>query len=229
MDESSEPRFTRRRALIGLAVGAVAGCTSADTADGGAAGGTPTSDGSGEDLPGGTDGIDAGTSLAGSCGSVFGDTDERNTGPVAVATFADPMGGTVDHADESESGTVLSVGYPGPDADGYHSLLTVAQRRPSGGDAARRARYLEVDRYVDGGTVRYDGSERTVAVLRYDAGEIRLFGVAGPDGASELEAKAPVSGGDPCPEAYTDVTERVSRSFRPASPLRDRFRPANRP
>ncbi|WP_424018044.1 hypothetical protein ACOZ4N_19570 [Halorientalis pallida] len=216
MDQSSGPRLTRRHVLAGLAVGALAGCTSADTADGGAAGGTPTSDGSGGDLPGGTDGADAGTSLAGSCGSVFGDTDERYTGPVAVATFAYPMGGTVDYADESEAGTVLSVGYPGPDTDGYHSLLTVAQRGPYGGDADRGARYLQEDRYVDGGTVGYDGSERTVAVLRYDGGEIRLFGVAGPDGAYELEAKATVSGGDPCPEAYTGVTERVSRSFRPA-------------
>jgi hypothetical protein len=213
MDESSGPRFTRRHALTGLAVGALAGCTSADTADEGAAGGTHTGDGSSGDLP---DGTDAGTSLAGGCGSVFGDTDERYTGPVAVATFGIPMGGTVDYADESESGTVLAVGYPGAVDDQYHSLLTVAQRGPYGGDPDRGAISLEQDRYADGGTVSYDGSERTVAVLRYEGGEIKLFGVAGPDGVYELEAKATVSGGDPCPEAYTYVTDRVVRSFRPA-------------
>ncbi|RXK51720.1 hypothetical protein [Halorientalis pallida] len=215
MDEASGPWLTRRHALAGLAVGALAGCTSADTADGDAAGGTPTRDGAGSDVPGGTDGGRAGTSLAGSCASVFGDTDRRYAGPVAVATFAYPMGGTVDYAAESESGTVLSVGYPGPVEDQYYSLLTVAQRGPYGGDVDRGARYLGDDRYVDGGTVGYDGSERTVAVLRYEGGEIRLFGAAGPDGNYELEAKATVAGGDPCPEAYTHVTERVVRSFRP--------------
>jgi hypothetical protein len=209
MDESGVPTLTRRHALTTLAVGALAGCTSDDGTDG-----TPTA-ATDAGVPGETCGPGAATSLAGSCGSVFGDTDERYDGPVAAATFAYPMGGSIDYADDGDTGSVLAVGYPGG-GDEFDAVLTVAQRGPYSGDPDRGATALRDAEYEDGGTVSYDGSERTVAVLRYDGGEIRLFGVRGPDGVYELEAKATVADGDPCPTAYANVTERVTRSFRPA-------------
>lgn len=242
MSLESRGGVTRRRALGLLGAGAtvaLAGCigsgtTSNDGADAdsegspapGAAdqdGGTPApgaADQPGDpDGPGGS-GTDAGadegssgTSLAGSCGAVFGDTDTRyDPGGNYVVTFAYPMGGEV----INETRNTVTIGYPAG-ADGqYDQSVTVNQRGPSEGDADVGAtRLANEPQFEDGGTVTYQGSERTVAAVRSDYSVVWVIGIDGPDGVYEVQVQASARMGDPCPDAYDTVCERVMSSLRP--------------
>jgi hypothetical protein len=211
--------------LLGAgAAGALAGCVGGGSdAD---SGGGETTDGSGSGgEPGGdeTGGDSSGTSPADGCASAFGDTDEPyEPGPDSgwIATFAVPMGGEVFYEDSTSTGSVGSFGYIETELEGnYEQQVGVSQRGPyEDADPDQGAVAIaERDRYEDGGSVTYDGSERTVAVVRTDdASVIWLVGVQGPDAETyQLQAQASVASGDPCPDTYEAVCERVMASFEP--------------
>ena len=155
----------------------------------------------------------AGTSLAGTCGAAFGDTDTRyDPGGNWVVTFAYPMGGEV----INETRYNVNVGYPAGE-DGLHDhSITINQRGPYDGDSDIGAtRFANEPQFTDKTTATYQGSERTVAVIRNDFSVIWTMGIQGPDGVYELQAQGSVRMGDPCPEAYDLVCERVMNSFQP--------------
>ena len=227
MDSLGSDKLTRRRTLglLGAgAAGALAGCVGGGSdAD---SGGDETSDGSGSGGgPGGDEngGDSSGTSPANSCASAFGDTDEPyepDSDSGWIATFAVPMGGEIFYEDSTSTGSVASFGYIETAMEGnYEQQVGVSQRGPyEDADPDQGAVAIaEQDRYEDGGTVTYDGSERTVAIVRTDdASVIWLIGVQGPDNETyQLQAQASVASGDPCPETYEAVCERVMTSFEP--------------
>ena len=101
--------FSRRELLGLVAVSALAGCSSGDGDDGEdgttASTATPT-------MGGPSDGS-AGTSLAGSCASNFGDTLQPydTSGRGMVATFAYPMGGEITTEQDEDDSHVTGFGY----------------------------------------------------------------------------------------------------------------------
>jgi hypothetical protein len=224
MNPPTTDRLTRRSTLGLLAAGALAGClgSEADPADEEddeeETGGTTTGTGS----PGeaGLDGGASGTTLAGSCASAFGDTDQPydTSDSGWVVDFAYPMGGEIFYEDDTSRGAVASIGYIEAELEGnYEHQVLVSQRGPSedtdpdiGGTLIASS-----DRYEDGGTVTVDGSERRVAVVRTDGiSVIWTIGLLGPDNQTyRLEVQASVGLGEPCPEAYDAVCARVMNSF----------------
>lgn len=221
MDSRATAGLSRRRALGLLAVGALAGCVggASDTGDSGGSNDDTETEAGG---PGGdeSDGEGSGTSLAGSCASAFGDTDQPYDvgGSRWVATFDYPMGGEVFYEDDTSRGSVASFGYVETDLEGnYEHQVLVSQRGPSEDTDPDIGGTLiaEDDSYEDGGTVTFGGEERRVAVLRTDGVSIIwTMGVLGPDDQTyRLEVQASVASGDPCPETYEAVCERVMTSF----------------
>lgn len=220
MTHDSPGTLTRRGTLGLLAAGALAGCLGGGS--GGSEGEGPSEKTTAEDGLGGQsgNGDDSGTSPAGSCQSAFGDTDQPyDPGDAGwIVTFGYPMGGEVFYEDDTSTGSVASFGYVETDLEGnYEHQLSVSQRGPYeetdpdvGGTAI-----AEQDRYEDGGTVTVDGSERRVAVVRTDdASVIWLIGVVGPDSQTyQLQVQTAVGSGEPCPDVYEAICERVMNSF----------------
>ncbi len=153
------------------------------------------------------------TSPGGTCGTAFGDTDTRyDPGGNWVVTFAHPSGGEV----INRTRNTVTFGYPAGAGGQYDHAITVNQRGPYSGDADVGATRLENEpQFEDGGTVSYQGSERTVAVVRSDYAVVWVIGIQGPDGVYELQAQSAVRMGEPCPEAYQAACERVMTSFQP--------------
>lgn len=219
MNPRSRGTLTRRRTLGLLAAGALAGCVGGESDP---ENGEDPTDGSETSGPGGDggDGAASGTSPAGSCASAFGDTDQPyDPGDAGwIATFEYPTGGDLIYEDDTSTGSVASFGYVETELAGnYEYALSVSQRGPyedtdpdvGGTKIAAR------DRYEDGGTVTFDGSERRVAVVRTeDASVIWLIGVVGPDDETyQLQVQTSVASGEPCPDVYGPICERVMTSF----------------
>lgn len=204
-----------RRGFLGLlAVTTIAGCAGGGSSNEG----TPTStDTPADGMPTGTSGTPGETSLAGSCASAFGDTDQRyDPGDRGlVATFAYPMAGTI-YEESTEGMEILtSIGYGENDYDEYRHRLRVFQRGPVEYDVVET--YTSADDWVEGEPVTYDGAELPVAELDSDTTAAKFFGIEGPDGTYELEVRVGANIGDPCPDVYANICDRVANSFEPVS------------
>jgi hypothetical protein len=235
MNAGISDRLTRRHTLGLLAAGALAGCLGGgadaeddDGEDEDEASGTE-GDGPGGDGGNGGDGA-SGTSLAGSCASAFGDTDQPydpGSDSGWVVTFDYPMGGEIYYEDDTSRGSVASFGYIETELEGnYEHSLSVSQRGPAEDTDPDIGGTLlaEDDRYEDGGTVTVGGSERRVAVLRTDdISVIWSIGLLGPDDQTyRIEVQGSVGSGDPCPDAYEAVCECVVTSFERRESRRER-------
>jgi hypothetical protein len=205
-----------RREMLGLvAAGAVAGCSGGErTGDSGGA----TGDSPGGDGLGGDSGDTAGTSLAGSCASNFGDTLTRYD-PGArgtIATFGYPMGGTITAEQDESDGYVTAIGYGRGDISPMHGM-TVSEFGPftDTGDATEV--YGWSDEYDTDNVTTWGGQTRPAAVLRRDESVTFLVRVDGPDGFYEFAAGAGAGEGEPCPETYESIARRVVESFEPVA------------
>jgi len=220
--------LTRRRTLglLGAgAAGALAGCTGGGSdADGG---GDETTDGSGSG--GGPDdengGDSSGTSPAGTCASAFGDTDQTYDPPADnswIVAFDYPMSATTFYEDNTSTGAVANFGYIEAELEGnYEHQLQVVQRGPLEDidPDVGAARIEDFDDFEADGTVTFDGSERTVAVKRTQGVSIiQTIGFQHSDGEIySVTVQCSVGTGDPCPETYEAICERVLASLRPAA------------
>jgi hypothetical protein len=216
----TETTKLHRRGFLGLlAVGALAGCAGGGPTDGRSTA-TPTA----EDptttegpMPTGTDSSTGGTSLAGSCASAFGDTDRRyDPGDRGlVATFAYPLAGTI-YEESGEGGEyVTAIGYGATESGEYRHRVRLYQRGPVYYDVVET--YTDEPDWVEDGTVRYDGTDRPVAVLQSDTTAQWRFGIDGPDGTYEIEVQVGANVGEPCPDVYENICARVANSFEPVS------------
>lgn len=217
-----------RRAVLGLvAAGAVAGCLGGGNSDGGDGGGgngdgrTTTQSGLGGDGGSGSTTDDSGeTSLAGSCGSYFGDTlqgfDTADRG--MIATFSYPMGGEVTFEQSDDTGHLTSFGYGRGEVSSLHSLV-VGETGPLGGpDTAPEAYEYEAD--TETTTVTTYGGQTVPAHVRPRPDSVTyLVRVEGPDGTYELTAQAQVQANEaePCPDVYDTIARQVVESFEPVA------------
>jgi hypothetical protein len=229
MNSFTTDKLTRRRTLglLGAgAAGALAGCIGGGSnADGG---GDETTDGSGSGGgPGGdeNDGDNSGTNPAGSCASAFGDTDQTYEPPADnswIVAFDCPMAATTFYEDNTSRGAVANFGYVEAELEGnYEHQLQVVQRGPLEDidPDVGAARIEDFDDFEVGGTVTYDGSERTVAVKRTQGvSVIQTIGFQHSDGeVYSVTVQCSVGTGDPCPETDEAICERVLASLRPAA------------
>ncbi|MDS0282472.1 hypothetical protein [Haloarcula onubensis] len=204
--------FSRRELLGLVAVSALAGCSSGDDGDSGdgptETTGTPpaTADGS------------AGTSLAGSCASNFGDTlqpyDVGDRG--MVAAFGYPMGGEVTSEQDEDDSHVTGFGYGRGDVSPLHTM-TVSETGPTGEPADATEAYSFDDRFESGTVTTYDGRERPVAIRRADESVTYIVHVERSDGVYVFSVQTSAGEGEPCPDVYESVTRRVTGSFEPVA------------
>lgn len=209
-----------RRAVLGLiAAGAVAGCSSG----GGNGGETPTQPGREESAgqgngvgPGSVTDDSTGTSLAGSCESVYGDTFQPyDTGTRGmIATFSYPMGGQVTFEQSDDVGHLTSIGYGRGEMSPLQSL-TVGETGPLGGPDTAPAAYESEDDAETTTVTTYGGQSVPAHVRRRPDSVTYLVRVEGPDGTYELTAQAEAGEGDPCPQAYDRIARNVVESFEP--------------
>lgn len=216
MNRTNHGTVGRRRFLAALAAGGVTTVVAGCLGDAPAATPTPAQDDT-DALPTDSGEASGDTSLAGSCAAAFGDTDQRydpGDRPL-VATFAYPMAGAVFEERSSDTEAVTAIGYAAAEDGQYEQTLRVTQRGPVDEEDVGE-RYVQRDGWEAGGTVTYDGGERAVAVRRTDDTAVAwVFGIPGSDGTYEIEVRTAVGAGDPCPDTYDAVCERVSRSFQP--------------
>lgn len=208
--------YATRREMLGLvAVGAIAGCSGGDA--------TGDSDGSPSESPG-SDGLGgdaddtAGTSLAGSCASNFGDTLTRYDPGTRdmVATFGYPIGGDVTTEQDESDGYVTGIGYGRGEISPMHTM-TVSEFGPFNDTGDATEVYAFSDEYDTGSVTTYGGQVRPAAILRRDDSVTYLVRVDGPDGFYEFAAGAGAGEGEPCPETYDSIAGRVIESFEPVA------------
>lgn len=216
----SDDRHLGRRGFLGLlAVTSIAGCAGGGSADDATPSPTPgTATATADPMPTETGDESGGTSLAGSCASAFGDTDERyDPGSLDIpVTFAYPMAGEVTFAGSDGDEAVIIVGYGGQTESEYAQELTVTVGGPldSPFDGSELA---QEDGWSEGGTVSYDGREQTIAVQSTDSSETWAFGFTAEDGDYGFLAETAAVAGEPCPDAYANVCERVVSSVEPGA------------
>jgi hypothetical protein len=214
-----------RRAVLGLmAAGAVAGCLGGGNSGGDGGGGnddgqTTTQPGLEGDRGSGSATDDSGeTSLAGSCGSVYGDTPQTYDagGRGMIATFSYPMGGEVTFEQSDDGGHLTSFGYGRGEVSSLHSLV-VGETGPLGGpDTAPEAYEYEED--TETATVTTYGGQTVPAHVRPRSDSVTyLVRVEGPDGTYELTAQAGAGEADPCPDVYDAIARQVIESFEPVA------------
>ena len=210
--------FSRRELLGLVAVGALAGCSGGDGGDSGDgdtdATATPPDAAT---LDGSADGS-AGTSLAGSCASNFGDTlQPYDTGDRGmVATFAYPMGGEVTTEQDEGDSHVTGFGYGRGDISPLHTM-TVSERGPTGDPVDATEAYGFDDRFESGTVTTYDGQERPVAIRRLEESVTYIVHVERADGVYVFSVQVSAGEADPCPEVYDSVARRVAASFEPVA------------
>lgn len=206
--------FSRRELLGLVAVSALAGCSGGDGDDSGS-GNTETTDTS----PGGATPSDgAGTSLAGSCASNFGDTLQPYdaSGRGMVATFAYPMGGEVTTEQDEDDSHVTGVGYGRGDISPLHTM-TVSETGPTGEPVDATEAYAFDDRFESGTVTTYDGQERPAAIRRLEESVTYIFHVERSDGVYVFSVQTSAGEGEPCPDTYESVTRSVAESFEPVA------------
>jgi hypothetical protein len=200
--------YTRRAILAVIGAGVLAGCSSSGTGGGG--------DDSGA-LGGGSGDGSAGTSLEGSCASLFGDTlqpyDSSNRD--MISTFSYPMGGEINF-EQSDGDRLTSIAYGRGEISPLHGLL-VGESGPLGGpDTATEA--YDFEEGADSAMVTTFGGETVPAHIRRSEDSVTyLVRVEGPDGTYELFASVGAGEADPCPEVYESVALRVIESFEPVA------------
>jgi hypothetical protein len=204
--------FSRRELLGLVAAGVVAGCSSGEPSGDAE---TVTAPPPGGPADNGSD--DAGTSLAGSCASNFGDTlqpydvGDRDM----IATFSYPMGGEITTEQDNPNSHVTGFGYGRGEVSALHTL-TVSETGPTGEPPDATEAYEFDDRFEDGTVGTYGGQQRPVAIRRTgDSSVTYIFHVDSPDGVYVFSVQTAVGAGEPCPDAYESVTRRVAASFEP--------------
>jgi hypothetical protein len=205
-----------RREILGLlAVSAVAGCSGGESGERDVETAADETQTEGE-LPGESGDDTAGTSLAGSCESNFGDTLERYEPDIdgAIATFGYPTGGTVTTEQSISVGYVVGLGFGRGDISPLHTM-TVSQRGPWNDTGDATEAYSFNEEYVRGTVTTYDGQERPASIRRLDDSVTFIVRVDGPDGFYEFSVQASAGEGDPCPDVYESVSRRVIESFEP--------------
>jgi len=164
----------------------------------------PTSDGS----AGGQ------TSLAGSCGADFGDTDQsyQDFSPPWAVNFAYPRGGDVFSAGSDGDDLVASIGYAPESSYGHVLIVTQfgpVENRISADDLIGGAGWEA------GQPVTFDGTERPVAVKPESNMISFLFGFETQDGNSGVRVEVAAGSADPCLATYRSVGRRVLDSVSP--------------
>ena len=216
MNTADETVLGRRRLLSLIAASGVAaglaGCSGGGGDDAGtAAGTTPTAT---DGMPPVDGSAGAGTSLAGSCGAAFGDTDQQYQAVSSqwIVTFAYPMGGEVFYAGSAGDEIAASIGYVPDGNGGYAQELTVTQED---GATMTAEELAEQDGWKSGDPVTYEGAEHAVAVQSSDDSVTMSFVVEGDEETHGLLVTAAPGTAEPCPEAYTGVCRRVLESITP--------------
>jgi hypothetical protein len=187
----------------------LAGCSSSGQTDDGDTPPTQPEESGGTD-----DGSE--TSLAGSCASAFGDTNQTydTSGRGMIATFSYPMGGDVNFEQSDDVGHLTSFGYGRGEVSPLHSL-TVGETGPLGGPDTAPAAY-EAEEDAGTAMVTTYGGETVPAHIRRESDSVAyLVRVEGPDGTYELTAQTQAGEGDPCPETYERISRQVVESFEP--------------
>lgn len=217
MRQTERSVFSRRHVLGLLAASSLAGCLGGEGATDSTP--TPTATATATERPlsdGGNGDASGDTSLTGSCGAVFGDTDQRYEPGSSqwVVSFAYPMAGEVFFAGSDGEEIAAAIGYDrGPDG-GYAQELTVTQAGPLE-EPISGSQLVDREGWEADGTVTYDGSDRTVAVHSTAESYAVAFGFEGPDGSYGLTVEAAPGVGDPCPDVYPGVCRRVLDSVEP--------------
>jgi hypothetical protein len=223
----SDPReqaTSRRRLLqaagIGLAlslggcVGSGGGASEPTGGDdsGAGTGGTPTE--TGNPMPTGTDEPSGGTSLTGSCGAAFGDTDSPYEAASSqwVVTFAYPTGGEVFFAGSAGEEIGAAIGYE-PDFDGgYAHELTVTQED---GATVTAEKLAEENGRESGEPVAYGGRQHPVAVRSTPDSVTMVFVVEGDEENHGIVVGANPGIAEACPDVYAAICRRVLESVAP--------------
>jgi hypothetical protein len=206
--------FSRRELLGLVALGALAGCSSGDGGDSEAGNTEPTA----TPTMGGPSDDSAGTSLAGSCASNFGDTLQAYdaSGRGMVATFAYPMGGEVTTEQDEDDSHVTGLGYGRGDISPLHTM-TVSETGPTGEPADATEAYEFDDRFESGTVTTFDGQERPAAIRRLEDSVTYIFHVGRSDGVYVFSVQTSAGEADPCPDVYDSVSRRVAESFEPVA------------
>jgi len=210
--------FSRRELLGLVALGTLAGCSSGDS--GGSEPGNTETTATPTDSPtlgGLTDGS-AGTSLAGSCASNFGDTLQPYdaSGRGMVATFAYPMGGKVTTEQDEDDSHVTGFGYGRGEISPLHTM-TVSEMGPTGEPADATEAYAFDSRFESGTVTTFGGQERPAAIRRLEESVTYIVHVERDDGVYVFSVQVSAGEADPCPDVYDSVARRVVASFEPVA------------
>ena len=219
--------FSRRDVLGLLAVGALAGCSGSETNSGGdgdsgnqdatatppgqSSGGGPSDDGT-------DDG--SGTSLSGSCASLFGDTLQPYdvSGREMIASFSYPMGGEITFEQDNPDNHLTAFGYGKGSVSPLHTV-TVSETGPSGTSADATEAMAFDDSFESGTVTTLGGQELPTAIRRTEDKSVTyVFNVERSDGVYSFSVETAVGNeGEACLDTYESVTRSVAESFEPVA------------
>lgn len=165
-------------------------------------------------MPTDTDDPTGETSLTGSCGAAFGDTDRPYEAASSqwVVTFAYPTGGEVYFAGSAGDEIGALIGYV-PDFDGgYAHELTVTQED---GATITAEELAAADGWEPGDPVTYAGSQHPVAVRSTPDSVTMVFVVEGDGENHGIVVSAAPGIAEACPDVYAGICRRVLESVAP--------------